>query len=219
MAEQDMTSSGVKQLIARIRDEGVQSAKDEADRILSEAKSQAARVVAEAKAEAKSIRKDAAEAVDREQTAAIEALRIAARDTGLELRSAVLAAFEEHVRRLVTNVTMDGSVLRDMILVLAGRAAEDLIKDQDAAILIPKRLADEAPPELEEFLERSAVALSADVLRKGIELIPASDVQGGARVRLAEDDLEIDLSDEALSEMMLKLLLPRYRKILAEAGQ
>jgi V/A-type H+-transporting ATPase subunit E len=61
--------------------------------------------------------------------------------------------------------------------------------------------------------------LSADVLRKGIELIPSSDVQGGARVRLVDDELEIDLSDEALSEMMLKLLLPRYRKILAEAGQ
>jgi hypothetical protein len=36
---------------------------------------------------------------------------------------------------------------------------------------------------------------------------------------LVGEDLEIDLSDEALSEMMLKLLLPRYRKILAEAGQ
>jgi len=27
------------------------------------------------------------------------------------------------------------------------------------------------------------------------------------------------MSDQALSQMMLKLLLPRYRKILAEAGQ
>jgi len=63
------------------------------------------------------------------------------------------------------------------------------------------------------------VAFSADVLRKGIELIPSNAVQGGARIRLVGEDLEIDLSDEALSEMMLKLLLPRYRKILVEAGQ
>jgi len=219
MADPDVTSSGVKDLINRIRDEGVQSARDEAERILSEARSQAARIVSDARAEAAAMKKDAAAAVEREQTAAIEALRIAARDTGLELRSAVLSAFEEHVRRLVTDVTTDSSVLRDMILVLAGRAAEDLIKDRDAAILIPERLADDAPPELEEFLQRSAVALSAEVLRKGVELIPSSEVQGGARVRLVDEDLEIDLSDEALSEMMLKLLLPRYRKILAEAGQ
>ena len=219
MSERAAKSSGVKELIERIRDEGVQAARQEADRIISEAKAQAARIVSDAKAEAATMKKEAEAATQREQMAAIEALRIAARDTGLELRAAVMAAFEEHVRRLVTDVTSDGSVLRDMILVLAGRAAEDLIKDKDASILVPKHLADEATPELEEFLRRTAVALSADVLRKGIELIPSSEIQGGARVRLVGDDLEIDLSDEALSEMMLKLLLPRYRKILAEAGQ
>jgi len=218
MAEPDVTPSGVQALIDRIRDEGVQSALEEAARILMEARAQAARIVSDAKAEAAAMSKEAKAAIETERTAAIEALRMAARDTELELRTAVLSAFEEHVRSLVTDVTAEGSVLRDMILVLAGRAAEDLIKDRDAVILVPERLADEAPPELEEFLQRSALQLSADVLRKGIELIPSSEVRGGARVRLVDDDLEIDLSDEALSEMMLKLLLPRYRKILAEAG-
>lgn len=219
MAERVVTNSGVKELIGRIRDEAVQFARDEADRMLAEARAQAARIVADAKAEAAAIKKEAKTAIETEHTAAIEALRMAARDAELQLRTAVLAAFEEHVRRLVTDVSTDVSVLRDMILVLAGRAAEDLIKGRDATILIPRRLTDKVPPELEEFLHRSAVAISADVLRKGIELIPSSEVRGGARVRLVDDDLEIDLSDEALSEMMLKLLLPRYRKILAETGQ
>jgi len=219
MIEPDLKSSGVKELIDRIRDEGVHSARIEADRILTEAKAQAARVVANAKAEATAIKKEARTAMEREQTATIEALRIAARDTALELRSAIMSGFEEHVRRLVTDVTTDGAVLRDMILVLAGRAAEDLIKDKDAAILVPDRLADEVSAKLDEFLRQSAVALSAGVLRQGIELIPSKEVQGGARIRLVGEDLEIDMSDEALSAMMLKLLLPRYRKILVEAGQ
>lgn len=219
MAEPEVKSSGVKELVERIRDEGVQSARDEADRILTKAKAQAARIVSSAKAEAAAIRKEAAVAIETERTAAIGALRIAARDTELELRSAVLAAFERHVRRLVTDVTTDRSVLRDMILVLAGRAAEELMKDRKAVILVPERLAGEAPPELEEFLRQSALSLSADVLRNGVELIPSSEVSGGARVRLVDDDLEIDLTDEALSEMMLKLLVPRYRAILAEASQ
>jgi len=219
MTEPDVKSSGVKELIDRIRDEGVHSARAEADRILTEAKARAARIVTDAKAEAAAIKKEARAAMEREQTATIEALRIAARDTELELRAAIMSGFEEHVRRLVTDVTTDGSVLRDMILVLSGRAADDLLKDKDAVILVPDRLADEVSAELDEFLKRSAGALSADVLRQGIELIPSSEVQGGARVRLVGEDLEIDMSNEALSEMMLKLLLPRYRKILVEAGQ
>jgi V/A-type H+-transporting ATPase subunit E len=219
MAEPDVTSSGVQALIDRIRDEGVQSALEEAARILTEAKAQAARTVSDAKAEAAALKKEAQATIETEREAAIEALRMAARDTELELRTAVLAAFEEHVRRLVTDVTAEGSVLRDMILVLAGRAAEEVIKDQNATILVPDRLTDEVSPELEEFLRQTALALSGEVLRKGIELIPSNKVRGGARVQLVDDDLEIDLTDEALSEMMLKLLLPRYRRILAEAGQ
>jgi len=219
MTEPDVKSSGVKELIERIRDEGVHSARAEADRILAEAKARAARIVADAKAEAAAIKKEARASMEREQTATIEALRIAARDTELELRSAIMSGFEEHVRRLVTDVTTDSSVLRDMILVLAGRAADDLIQGKDAVIFVPDRLADEVSAELDEFLRKSAVALSGDVLRQGIELIPSNEVQGGARVRLVGEDLEIDMSDQALSQMMLKLLLPRYRKILAEAGQ
>jgi len=219
MTEPDVKSSGVKELIERIRDEGVHSARAEADRILTQAKARAARIVADAKAEAAAIKKEARASMEREQTATIEALRIAARDTELELRSAIMSGFEEHVRRLVTDVTTDSSVLRDMILVLAGRAADDLIQDKDAVIFVPDRLADEVSAELDEFLRKSAVALSGDVLREGIELIPSNAVQGGARVRLVGEDLEIDMSDQALSQMMLKLLLPRYRKILVEAGQ
>lgn len=219
MSKPDIESSGVKELIDRIRDEGVHSARAEADRILADAKAQAARIVADAKAEASKIVQEARSTMERDQTATLEALRIAARDTSLELRSALVSAFEEHVRRLVTDVTTDGIVLRDLILVLAGRAAEDLIQNKEAAVLIPAPAAEEVSRELESFLRQSAAAISVDVLRDGIELIPSSKVRGGARVRLVGEDLEIDLSDEALSEMMLNLLLPRYRKILLEAGQ
>ena len=83
MTEPDVNTSGVKVLIDRIRDEGVQSARDEADRIISDAKAQAARILSEAKAEAASVKKETQAAMEREQTATIEALRIAARDTGL----------------------------------------------------------------------------------------------------------------------------------------
>ena len=214
-----VVTSGVQELIDRIRGEGVQSARDEADRLLSAARAEASRILAEAKAEAATMKKDAQEEIETERTAAIAALRVAARDTGLELRTAVFSAFEEHVRRLVTDVTTDGKVLRDLIMVLAGRAAAEVIQGKDAEILLPAELSEEAAAQLESFLRDSAAALSGQVLRQGIELIPSGDVKGGARVRLLDEDLEIDLSDEALSEMMLGLLLPRYRAILVEAGQ
>ena len=45
-------------------------------------------------------------------------------------------------------------------------------------------------------------------------IIPSSEVEGGARVRVVGEDLEIDLTNEAISKLLLKHLLPRYRAIL-----
>ena len=63
MTEPDVKSSGVKELIDRIRDEGVHSARAEADRILTEAKAQAARIVADAKASAAAVKREARAAI------------------------------------------------------------------------------------------------------------------------------------------------------------
>ena len=50
------------------------------------------------------------------------------------------------------------------------------------------------------------------------EIIPSSEVSGGARVRVVGDNLEFDLTDEAISKLLLKHLLPRYRGILEGTG-
>ena len=59
MAEPSSSSSGVKKLISRIRDEGVQAGQQEADRILNDAKTQAAIIISEANADAAATREKA----------------------------------------------------------------------------------------------------------------------------------------------------------------
>ena len=55
------------------------------------------------------------------------------------------------------------------------------------------------------------------MLREGVELIPADDVHGGVRVQVVEDDLEIDLTSEAISRLLLRHMLPRFRNLLSGA--
>ncbi len=52
------------------------------------------------------------------------------------------------------------------------------------------------------------------MLREGVDLKPSGETNGGMRVRLVGEDLEIDLSDEALSELLLGYLIPRFRAIV-----
>jgi V/A-type H+-transporting ATPase subunit E len=216
MAEETPTSSGVQDLISRIRDDGVQAGKQEAERILADAQREATGMIEDAQSEAEKMRQKARAEIQTEETAALEALQLAARDTGLRLEAEVIAAFESCVERLVSPVAHDGSVIRALVLVLAGHAVEEFVKDKEIQVLASDLLfkkADESP-ELQERVRQAVLGITGEMLREGVELIPSSEVEGGARVRLVGENLEIDLTADAIHRVLMKHLLPRFRRIL-----
>lgn len=209
------TSSGVQDLIERIRDEGVQAAQIKADGLLRDARKQAADIVAGAKAEADAARTKAKVEIEAHRTASLDALQLAARDAVLDLKARVVARFEEFVKRLVVSATRDEQLVRNIVLVLAGRAAEEFIQDKEIEVRISQALLGEAT--LKEEGKQAILALSSDMLREGLELVPSHEIEGGARVRLVKDKLEIDLSDRAVARLIAQRMVPRFKVILEGA--
>ena len=105
------------------------------------------------------------------------------------------------------------------MLVLAGHAVEDFVKDESMRILVSDVLFKEAgeSPEVDARTREAVLGVTSDMLREGIEIVPSSEVEGGARVRLLERNLEIDLTQETVHKLLLKHLLPRFRAILTGA--
>jgi len=66
-------------------------------------------------------------------------------------------------------------------------------------------------------MRRLVLGLSGEMLEQGVDLKPSEDIGGGIRIRLVGEDLEIDLSDTAISELLLQTMLPRYRAIVTGA--
>jgi V/A-type H+-transporting ATPase subunit E len=214
-------AQGVQELIERIRGEGVRAGRDEAERILREARAQAASLRSSAEAEAREMVERARAQIAREQVAGVEALKNAARDAALELRGNVRASFEQCVQRLVSTDMRDSEFVRSLVLVLAGEAAARYVTDHDAEIFVSSALADAADaalpsPVIREKIRHAVLGAAGAMLREGLDLLPADDVAGGARVRLVGQDLEIDLTDTAVTRLLLKHLLPRYRDIVEE---
>jgi len=218
MTEHIHTESNVQALIDRIRDQGVHSANQEAARILAEAEAKAAQLLADAQKQVEQLRAKATADIEAEKAAAEEALKLSARDTIMRLKNGVAAAFETFVQRLVTTATQDRDLMKKLVLVLAGQSAEELIKDKQIQILLSDALVTgKSDPKLRELGKQTILSISSDMLREGVELIPSSSIEGGAKVRLIGEQMEIDLSDKAIAKMLTDHLLPRFQTILSGA--
>ena len=217
MTEQALnkTDSGVQNLVDRIRDQGILAANEKANKILRDAEAKSAKMLADAKLEVEKLRETARLEIEANHAAALEALKLSARDAMLQLKAKVSSEFEVFVQRLVTSATRDEEFIKTIVLVLAGHVKEELIGDKEIQILISELILTGKPNEkLGERGKQTILSLSSEMLREGVELIPSSDIQGGANVRLIKDKLEIDLSDKAIASLLYQRIMPRFQAIL-----
>jgi V/A-type H+-transporting ATPase subunit E len=210
-----IAAAGVEKLISRLRDDGVKAGQEKYAQLVRDAEAKAARIVAEARREAEEIRAKAKEEIHAQELSAQGALHLAGRDAVLKLRNEVRSQFEQYLRRLVIQSTQDSEFIRSLILILAGEAVEKHIRDKDIHIYLSKAILDrERTPEMRERSNQFVKGLSSELLRQGITLIPTEKVQGGAKVRLVNEQLEIDLSDQAITELLVSHIAPRFREIM-----
>ena len=218
MAEEHPVSAGVEALIDRLRDEGVEAGAAEAARIVDEAKAKAKRMLDDARAEVERCRAEALQEAQRERDSARAALRLAVRDTALEMKSQISARLAAQIRRLIGVEMRDPEFIRKLILAVASQAAESVPTDQPVEIRLAEALfterATEDEPEMDAWLQQNLLGVSADLLREGVTLHLAGDDRSGIRIRLGEQDAEIDLSSESVSAILLERLLPRFRAIV-----
>jgi V/A-type H+-transporting ATPase subunit E len=210
------TSSGVQQLIDRLRNEGVAAGELEAAQLVERAKKQAAQIVSDAKKLADEERAQASAYIARESEAAKAAVQLAVRDTVLTMRSEIVARFKAQVRRLVTAELNDPEFLRRLIFAVAGRTLPEEFRTQPVELFIADQmLGGEGSDEARQRTDRMLLGITADMLREGVEIRVAGDNRPGFRVRLAGKDIEMDLTDKAVSEALIAHLLPRYRSIVS----
>ncbi len=221
MAETTQTISGVQELIDQIRNDGIAAVKEEAQKMILKAKEDAAIIVAKAKAEAKAEKDKSDNQIAAEKAASLEALKLAARDSVLRLGKEVRTAFESHVRRLVAAELKDTNVLHEMIIAIAGKSGSQIPVKQDIEMLLSAGLLStqetkEQPDVAEDRIKGFILKITRDMLREGIEFKSSPGASAGIRVKLKNEDLEIDLTEKALTDLLVQHLLPRYRQIVRE---
>ncbi len=213
-------ASGIDTLIARLRDEGVNSGRSQAEQIVKEAEIRAEAIVKEAQAKAERIVSQAREEAENLKRSGNQALEVAFRDTNLALKTQLAQRFTGEVRRLVGAETQKPELLEKLILEVAGRVKEEVAQAQQVEVLLPTKVAgleelSRNPEELEQGILTYFVRLiNQDLLREGVSFGVAKDNQGGLRLRLVDREVVLDLSDRAIADAILAHLQPRFRALL-----
>jgi V/A-type H+-transporting ATPase subunit E len=214
-------TSGVQELIDRIRRDGVAKGHDEGESVVAAARAEAVHILDRANSEAEQILSAARTEAERLRKSAEDALRLAARDAVLALGEALRTDFLNKVQRLVSHTMQDHSFLQRLILEIARRAMpEDAGKSVEVLLPADAVTAEElqkSPHELaESSLSRFVLELSGDVLREGLTFVPAEDDRPGLRIQLKGEDVEIELTDEAVAGLLMEHLTPRFRALMEQ---
>lgn len=213
-------ASGVEELIARLRDQGVSAGRSQAERLVADARAEAQRTIEQARAQADQIVQQARSEAETLQSSGRQALELALRDTVLALKSQLMERFRGEVRQLVGEEQQKQELLERMILEVVGRVRQEADRSEHTEVILPRHIAgleelSQNPEELEHgVLTRFVQLVSRGLLREGVSFGVASDQLAGLRLRLVDRDVVLDLTDQAVAEAILQHLQPRFRALL-----
>ncbi len=213
-------TAGVQELIDRLKSEGVNEGQQAAESLLAEARKQAATIVDAAHTEADELVKAARLRVEQMEANGKRALALASRDTCLQLKEQLQHAFRGWVGQLVSEQLTDPEFLAELICKMASEAItahgdQDGSGNSTEADQMIFSVVGENAELIETFIKQQA----AEMLRQGIRLQVDHSLSHGFRVQRAEQEFEIDFTDEAVTAALMRFLAPKFRQLIGSASE
>ena len=138
----------------------------------------------------------------------------------LSLRERLTHRFAGEVRRLVGEQMQDTELLKRLILEIAGEQRKAIGDEQNVEVLLPRKALAldelrEDPGELQEGeLTKFVLGVTDGMLRDGIVFRITDGGEKGIVARLVDDDINVEVTAEAVTTLLLEHLQPRFRALL-----
>lgn len=211
MSDDVTESSGVQKLIDRLHDQGVSKGRDEADELIASARRKSLEILDDAKRQSEAMLAEARSEAQRTKKGGEEAIRLAGRDAILELMEALGEDFSRKLHHLVQHELEDTSFLKQMILEITGKAVSAEGGKQIHLVFLGDTETENYDG---ESLDAFARGLAADAVRDGLTYSVSDSETPGIRVQFVGDDLEVDMTAETLTKLLVDHLSPKFREIL-----
>ncbi len=193
----------IKDLIAKIQQEGISAAEKQAARIKAEADSQAQKIIAEAKIQAEKIIAQANSEAKKLGESTNASLKQAGRDLLISLRKEINAMLDRLVK---LNIHQALSVEE------LTRIIRELIKN--APLSLGSQIVISLAQKDKDKLEKGFLKQLAEETKKKIILNAADEIDSGFIISFDSGKSTFDFSNQALTEYIASSLRPELNKIL-----
>jgi V/A-type H+-transporting ATPase subunit E len=194
----------VQELLERIRSEGIETAKRQAEEIIQKAQSEASEIVSRAKKEAEEVQDEASRRIDSMEAASRASLLQASRDTMIALKQSIQRFIDAAISVDVDNAFDEKMAIQVIPEILKALALNQSV---DTEILLP--------PALIQKIDASLSARLAKELSKGVTFKPYPSIDAGFRVAQVGSAAQYDFSAESLAQILsarVNSLLSEYLK-------
>ncbi len=195
----------IKELIEKIRSEGVKAGEDKARAIELDALKKERQIIADAEAEAKRMVKEARESISTSEASSKSALKQAARDVIIGLKKEIIAMLNK-----ITLAHVDKALTAEE----TGKLIIHLLKECK-----PKEKGDIVISLKKDGTEKLAglfMSELSDELKKRIVLKPSEDIRGGFTISYDHGKSYYDFTDKALAEYIGSYIRPKLLDILKD---
>ncbi len=196
----------LKELIEKIKSEGVKTAQEQSAEIIREAEKKASEIISKAEADSAAIREKAKEDAARFEASGKEALKQASRDLIISTRKHLEQLFTKVLEEEISGI-LKGDFLEEIVTLVIKNWNEDMT---DTSVLLPK--------DSIEKLEKGLRAKVGEAIKNGLTISPSDEIKSGFRVTVKNGSVHYDFTDESIAEILSELLNPQIASILKEAA-
>ena len=200
--------TSLESFVAQLHRDGVTAGQREAERLLHQAREEAAELLRGARAEAGSLLLQAREQAAAERQRGEAELQLAARDTLLQLYSAINRVLEQLLQGAVDGVLRDPAFLPQLVSDVVAAYARADAAERPTAVQLPQAAADQ----LEAW---SAQLLAAGLARDAD--VQATLRDSGFEYRLTSGGT-VEVNTAGIVDQLLEYLRPRLREVVANAA-
>ncbi len=197
----------LQSLLEKIHRDGIEKAAAERDEMLAKARSEAAAVVAAAREEAAKMRAAAENDAEALKKRAESAIRQAARDILLELKSELTKRVEA-----ITRSRLDEALSAEFIAGIVREIASAVLSDP-AKAASGKLEVMVSPAKCAEVVKLLTAAVGADLVEK-VSVFPNSAAGRGLKISVEGNEVFFDFSDAALTGMICEYATSRVSAVI-----